>query len=61
MIHKGGETQDPANYRPIALQAVWYKLYSYILTARLQTIIKADKLLSQNQSGWQFNNKDLIT
>jgi len=52
---QGGDTGPPANYRPIALQQCGtIVLVSY---SAITNDIKADKLLSQNQTVGSFKNK----
>jgi len=57
LIHKDGDIDNVANYRPIALLSVMYKLYTAILTRRLQTALREEKLLCPTQAGWQFNKQ----
>ena len=42
LIFKKGDTSDPGNFRPISLQAVWYKILASLMKRRLF------KFLSQN-------------
>jgi len=57
LIYKDGDENDVSNYRPISLQSTLYKTYSGVLTKRLQSLIRENKLLSFSQSGWQFNKQ----
>ena len=50
MISKGGGPRFVADYRPIALCNVYYKIISKLLTRRLQPILS--KLISENQSAF---------
>ena len=43
LIYKKGDTADPANFRPITLQPVWYKIYASVYASTLH-----DYLAKQN-------------
>jgi hypothetical protein len=48
---KGGDINDPAHYRPIALLINLYKIYSGIITFRLSNYTEENKLISEAQAG----------
>ena len=48
---KSGDPKDPANYRPIALLASIYKLYTAILTHRLSHFVEKNNILTPSQRG----------
>lgn len=50
-LHKSGDKEDPANYRPIALLAALYKIYTAILTERLARYVESNHFLSDSQRG----------
>ena len=50
LIPKKGVLEDLGNWRPISLLSVIYKLYSGVLTKRLETII--EKISSNCQKGY---------
>eukprot|EP00969_Alexandrium_andersonii_P302050 13351868-Alexandrium_andersonii.AAC.1 len=52
-IFKKGDTFDPANYRPISLLNMLYKLYASIVADRLRTW--ADGILRETQYGFRRN------
>jgi hypothetical protein len=50
LIHKEGDATDCANYRPITLCSVGYKLFASILTTRLTALVEQHTLLTDAQS-----------
>ena len=50
-IYKKGDTDDPANYRPISLLNSFYKLYMILLRQRLQVVFQ--DTLTQTQYGFR--------
>ena len=51
-IFKKGNTDDPGNFRGLAIGPAFAKLYSHILLKRLSMFIDEKKLLSPNQVGF---------
>ena len=49
LIHKKGPSDDPSNFRPIALMSCLYKLYAALLTTRISRTALEHGLLSPNQ------------
>ena len=56
-IHKKDDTDDPDNYRGIALGSTFAKLYSLILLKRLTGFIETYKLISPNQIGFMKGSR----
>src|SRR5690606_11371258 len=52
-IYKKGDPCNPNNYRPIALANVFYKVYSLLLTRRLNRVLEKSQMLQQAQGGFQ--------
>ena len=50
-IYKKGDTDDPANYRPISLLNSFYKLYMILIRQRLQVVL--EDTLTQTQYGFR--------
>ncbi|CAG7725171.1 unnamed protein product [Allacma fusca] len=53
MIFKKGETEDPANYRPIAPANTTMKLFTHILEKRLSAWAEENKILPEAQAGFR--------
>ena len=51
-IYKSGPTDDPGNYRGLAIGSVMAKLYSTVLLNRLEIIVTERGILSKNQIGF---------
>ena len=56
-IHKKGATLDPDNYRGIAVNSCFSKLYSLILLRRLETEVSLKCPISINQIGFQKSKR----
>lgn len=52
-LHKGGETDDPSNYRPISLLATLSKVVEKLVKARLINFLLRFNILSSVQFGFQ--------
>jgi ribonuclease HI len=53
LLHKSGDRYDVANYRPITLVNVVYKVYATILTARLSEFLETNQFLHRSQCGFR--------
>jgi len=53
LLHKGGDQYDIANYRPITLIQIIYKIYATILARRLTDFIEKNNFLSHTQTGFR--------
>ncbi len=53
LIHKKGDRQDIANYRPISLLPVLYKLLTRIITERIVRSIERSQSLPPEQAGFR--------
>ncbi|OWY94612.1 hypothetical protein PHMEG_00035606, partial [Phytophthora megakarya] len=56
LIHKKGDTMQPANWRPICLQPTIYKLYSGLLARRLSRWLERNERLPMAQKGFRAFN-----
>ena len=52
LIHKGGDQEEPSNWRPIALCSTAYKLFTALLNDRLLSWATRSGLLSPQQKGF---------
>lgn len=55
-LHKGGDTNQLANYRPITLLCTGYKIISSILTARIAKLAEETTIFSPAQAGCRKSN-----
>ena len=53
LLFKGGDALEIANYRPITLIQIMYKIYANILTARLSDFVTQSETLSPAQAGFR--------
>jgi len=54
-IHKSGDRSVPSNYRPISVLSVLSKIFEKMMFTRVQSFIKENKLLYDNQFGFREN------
>ena len=55
-IHKGDETTDPTDYRPISLLSVFDKLIEKVMPNRLLKFLKKNNILYKYQFGLRKNH-----
>ena len=48
-LHKGGDLDDPDNYRGISISSCFAKLYSLVLNECLMDVTEKFDLISQNK------------
>jgi len=48
LIYKKGPTDDPANFRPITLQPVFYKIFAALYRNRIYQFLQANKYIETN-------------
>jgi len=53
LIHKKGDAMNLENYRPISLLNAQYKIFSTIITRRLEAYMSTNKFLSNSQLGFR--------
>ena len=53
LLHKGGDVDDPNNWRPIALLSITYKVFARVVFNRIRSIL--DQQQSEEQYGFQRN------
>lgn len=49
LLHKGGDEENPGNWRPIALLNVTYKIYAKVLQRHLQVPVLSE-VISMDQT-----------
>ena len=55
-IYKGGDNDNPVNYRPISLLSIFDKIFEKIVYNRLQSFITKSKVLYKFQYGFRKNH-----
>lgn len=55
LLHKGGNLEDNANYRPITCLNTIYKLYTSILLINLEDYLDETKIMTESQRGAKKN------
>ena len=55
-IHKGDETTDPTNYRPISLLSVFDKLIEKVMLSRILKFLNKNNILYKYQFGFRKNH-----
>ena len=48
-----GDSTDPNNYRPISILSCLGKLFTALLSERLNTLMEEDEILKENQAGFR--------
>ena len=59
-IHKGGDTDELNNYRPISLLSVFDKIIERLLHTRLYKFLEEHKILSSKQFGFRKNSSTTL-
>jgi hypothetical protein len=52
-IYKKGDSQNPANYRPVALSSLLGKMFESIVDMRIRTFLRATGFIAEEQGGAQ--------
>ena len=52
-IYKGGDREDPLNYRPVSLTSVICKLCERIIKKRWTKFLEGNKLITEKQFGFR--------
>ena len=60
-IHKGGDTNDVNNYRPISLLSIFDKMIEKIMHKRLSEFLDKYDILFINQFGFRKNSSTIQT
>ena len=55
-LHKGGDTLDPNNYRPISIICSIAKVFEKLISNQLSHFLKINNILSPSQSGFRSNH-----
>ena len=61
LIYKKGDTSDPGNFRPITLQAVWYKILASVMKTRLYSFLNTNKYLDKTKQKGFWPKQDGVT
>jgi len=48
LIYKKGSTDDPANFRPIALQPVWSKLFASVYSTSILDYLEQNRYIDKS-------------
>ena len=47
LIYKMGSTDDPANFRPITLQPVWYKIFASVYSSAILDFLQQNRYIDK--------------
>jgi hypothetical protein len=61
LIYKKGDTTDPANFRPITLQPVWYKIYATAYASSLYNFLQENNYLDNSLQKGFWKGVDGVT
>ena len=61
LIYKKGDTTDPANFRPITLQPVWYKIYATAYASTLYNFLQENNYLDNSLQKGFWKGVDGVT
>lgn len=53
MVYKGGNKNDPKNYRPISVLPMFSKIYEGVINIRLQKFFTKHNVITESQYGFQ--------
>ena len=53
-VHKGGNLDDPSNYKPISVVSVLAKIMEKIVSAQLSSYLEDHQLLHPHQSTYRY-------
>ena len=54
-IHKKGDTDNPANFRPITILSCFAKLFTSVLNNRLVSFVESSMIIGPEQAGFRHN------
>ena len=55
-IHKGGDKNDPSNYRPISILPTISKIFEWYISNQMQDYLNKYNLIHNKQSGFRQNH-----
>ena len=61
LIYKKNDTSDPGNFRPITLQAVWYKVLASLMKSRLYAFLDNNNYLDKKKQKGFWPKTDGVT
>ena len=61
LIYKKNDTSDPGNFRPITLQAVWYKVLASLMKSRLYAFLDNSNYLDKKKQKGFWPKMDGVT
>ena len=61
LIYKKGDTNDPANFRPITLQPVWYKIFASVYASAIYNFMIDNSYIDKNLQKGFWKGVDGVT